>query len=153
MKLGKVRRAMMHGSWYYRWRKPTKTPKIPNEKAYDAPSSTRAARTPTAKDDPCREVAEGLLVIIEATKGAKDTMAEMKAISMEITPQLKRKMTVMGRQTNVTFQEAINLFGGTQWSKVFAAAYGYFTAGVSLDDSASIDRAVATLQDALDSGP
>jgi hypothetical protein len=91
--------------------------------------------------------------MIKSTRNAKDTMAEMKAIGMEITPQLKRKMTVMGRETNVAFQEAITLTGGTQWSKVFAAAYGYFTAGVSLDDPASIDRAVATLQDALDSGP
>ena len=152
MKLGKVRRAMMHDSWYYRWRKPPKTPKIPNETAH-APSSTHAAGTLTAKDDSCRELAEGLLGMIKAVRSAKDSMAELKAIGAEITPQLKRKMTVMGRQTSVTFQEAITLLDGTQWSKVFAAAYGYFTAGVSLDDPASIDRAVATLQDALNGDP
>ena len=152
MKLAKVRRAMMHNSWYYRWRKPPKTPKVPNERAY-APSTTRAARTPPAKDDPCRILAEALLGMIKAMRSYEAHEAEWKAIGAGGTPPMKRKMTVKSREIDATWQEGITLTGGTQWSKVFAAAYGYFTAGVSLDDPASIDRAVATLQDALNGGP
>ncbi len=83
----------------------------------------------------------------------KAHLAEWKASGEEITLELKGEMTVMRRKTNVAFQEAITVTGGTQWSKSFAAAYGYLTAGLFRDDPASIDRAVATLQDALDSGP
>ena len=168
MKLGKVRRAMMHESWYYRWRKPPKTPKIPTERAHNAPSSTRAAKTPDDTSETslralfnhhCREMAEGALQATKAMRNYKAHLAELKASSEyeECTPEEKRKfkstMTMMRREMNKMFPNAISVTGVTQWSKVFAAAYGYLTAGDALDDLALIDRAAATLQDALDSGP